>query len=120
MEKNELFVQSVALFQGVVLIVLAMLLIYGILLTVKALKKYNAVKSETGSEEKMNQSLGEVLKEHRQYCHMTQEYVAESLNVSRQAVSKWENGISEPGTSNLIALAKLYGVSVEELLKKVK
>lgn len=51
---------------------------------------------------------------------MTQEFVAESLGVSRQAVSKWENGTSDPSTSNLIALAKLYGVSVEELLGCLK
>lgn len=62
-------------------------------------------------------SLGEVLKEHRTRCHMTQEKVAESLGVSRQAVGKWESGASEPSTANLIALAKLYGVTVDELLQ---
>ena len=46
----------------------------------------------------------------------TQEYVAETLGVSRQAVSKWENGTSEPSTANLMALAKLYQVTVDELL----
>ena len=51
---------------------------------------------------------------------MTQEFVAESLGVSRQAVSKWESGSSDPSTSNLIALAKLFNVSVEELLQNVK
>ncbi|MBM6667116.1 helix-turn-helix transcriptional regulator [Lacrimispora saccharolytica] len=50
---------------------------------------------------------------------MTQEFVAEKVGVSRQAVSKWEKGLSEPSTSNLIALAKVFGVSVEELLKNV-
>ena len=48
---------------------------------------------------------------------MTQEFVAEALGVSRQAVSKWENGTSDPSTSNLIALAKLYGTSAETLLR---
>ena len=48
---------------------------------------------------------------------MTQENVAEALNVSRQAVSKWENGTSDPTTGNLLALARLYGVSAEELLQ---
>ena len=48
---------------------------------------------------------------------MTQEAVAEALNVSRQAVSKWENGSSDPTTGNLLALARLYGVSAEELLR---
>ena len=43
---------------------------------------------------------------------MTQEQVAEALGVSRQAVSKWENGTAEPSTSNLLALARLYGVDL--------
>lgn len=62
-------------------------------------------------------SLGEVLKAHRTRCNMTQEMVAESLGVSRQAVGKWESGNSEPSTANLIALARLYGVTVDELLR---
>lgn len=56
----------------------------------------------------IKRSLGEVLKQHREECKMTQEFVAESVGVSRQAVSKWENGTSDPSTSNLIALAKLF------------
>ena len=51
---------------------------------------------------------------------MTQEQLAMLLGVSRQAVSKWERGTSVPSTSHLIALAKLYGVSSEELQKSVK
>ena len=60
------------------------------------------------------------MKEHRIRCQMTQEFVAEHLGVSRQAVSKWENGTSDPSTSNLLALAKLYGVSPEELLNALQ
>lgn len=93
---------------------------YLFILLVKALKKYLR-SGETRKEKAMFQkSLGEVLKEHRTRCKMTQEFVAESLGVSRQAVSKWESGVSEPSTSNLLALAKLFGVSAEELLKNVK
>lgn len=62
-------------------------------------------------------SLGEALKENRMRCQMTQEFVAETLGVSRQSVSKWENGSSDPNTSNLLALAKLCGISAENLLK---
>jgi transcriptional regulator with XRE-family HTH domain len=51
---------------------------------------------------------------------MTQEFVAEAIGVTRQAVSKWENGTADPSTSNLLALAKLYGVNAEELLSQVK
>ena len=46
----------------------------------------------------------------------SQEYVAERLGVSRQAVSKWETGASEPSTANLRALAALYQVSLDELV----
>ena len=42
--------------------------------------------------------------------------MAEALGVSRQAVSKWETGTADPSTSNLLALAKLFGVPAEELL----
>ena len=51
---------------------------------------------------------------------MTQEFVAEYLGVSRQAVSKWEGGISDPSTSNLIALAKLFDTTPEDLLKEAR
>ena len=51
---------------------------------------------------------------------MSQEQVAEALGVSRQAVSKWENGTAEPSTSNLLALAKLYEVDVSELLRGIQ
>ena len=49
---------------------------------------------------------------------MTQEFVAEALGVSRQTVSKWERGLSDPSTTNLMALAKLFGTTAEELLKE--
>ena len=65
-------------------------------------------------------SLGEVLKRHRTECKMTQEFVAETLGVSRQAVSKWESGVSDPSTTNLMALAKLFNMTPEELLKEAQ
>lgn len=58
-----------------------------------------------------------VLKEYRNKCRMTQEFVAESVGVNRQAVSKWENGTTAPSTANFFALAKLYGISPEDLIK---
>ena len=95
-------------------------LIYLFILLIKALRKY--LKSEPVRKENkaVRRSLGEALKEQRTRCKMTQEFVAEHLGVSRQAVSKWENGTSDPSTSNLLALAKLYGISAEELLKEVQ
>ena len=88
-------------------------------LIVRALLKYIKSKDVRNEKAVVAQSLGEAIKTHRTECKMTQEFVAETLGVSRQAVSKWENGTSDPSTSNLISLAKLYGISAEELLKEV-
>ena len=95
-------------------------LVYLFVLLVKALRKYlkgNEIRRENAE---LFRSLGEVLKAHRLRCHMTQEFVAERLNVSRQAVSKWENGTSDPSTSNLLALAKLYDTDAGELLRQIQ
>ena len=91
-----------------------------IVLAIRALLKY--LRSGEIRKEKAEQrmSLAQVLKEQRQRCRMTQEFVADAIGVSRQAVSKWESGASEPSTTNLCALAKLYGVPAEELLRAVK
>lgn len=92
---------------------------YLFMLTVKALKKYIHSKEVREEKKAVARSLGEAIKENRIRCQMTQEFVAETLGVSRQSVSKWENGSSDPNTSNLIALAKLYKISPEDLLRCV-
>lgn len=92
-------------------------IVYLFILIVKALKKYFNSKEVREEKKAVAKSLGEALKENRIRCQMTQEFVAETLGVSRQSVSKWENGSSDPNTSNLIALAKLYKISPEELLE---
>lgn len=96
------------------------MLVYLVFLLIKALKKY--IKSEPARKEKAEsaKSLGEVLKRHRTECRMTQEFVAETLGVSRQAVSKWESGLSDPSTTNLMALAKLFHMTPEDLLKEAQ
>ncbi len=48
---------------------------------------------------------------------LSQEELAAKLGLSRQAVSKWERAEASPDTDNLICLAKLYGVSLDDLLK---
>ncbi len=96
------------------------LFIYLIVLLVRALRKYLRSGTDRKTPPAQAQSLGEALKAHRTRRNLTQEYVAESLGVSRQAVSKWENGTSDPSTANLMALAKLYGLSVDELLRQVE
>ena len=60
--------------------------------------------------------LYEKLYELRRSSGMSQEELAEKLGVSRQAVSKWESGATQPELSKLIELSKLYSVSVDELL----
>ena len=66
-------------------------LIVLIVLGIRALLKYlRAGKGDPA----VRRSLGEPLKAHRMKSTMTQEFVAESLGVSRQAVSKWETGVS--------------------------
>ena len=60
-------------------------------------------------------TIGERISELRRSASLSQEYVAEKLGVSRQAVSKWETDVSAPDTYNLIALSSLFGVSVEYL-----
>ena len=96
------------------------LVIYAALQGIEALRKYNRSGEVRREKAEARRTLGEVLKEHRVRCKMTQEFVAESLGVSRQAVSKWETGTADPSTSNLLALAKLFGVSAEELLQSVE
>lgn len=60
-------------------------------------------------------TIGERIAKCRKEKNLSQEYIAELLDVSRQAVSKWETGQTEPDTGNLIQLAKIFGVSVEYL-----
>ena len=96
------------------------LVVYAVMQGIKALKKYNRSEEVRKEKAEVRRSLGEVLKEYRVRCKMTQEFVAESLGVSRQAVSKWETGTADPSTSNLLALAKLFGISAEELLRSVE
>lgn len=56
------------------------------------------------------------LYELRKKHNLSQEELAEKLGVSRQAVSKWERSEASPDTDNIIALAKIYGLSLDELI----
>ena len=94
--------------------------IYLLVLLIRALRKYLRSGPVRQEKAEMAKSLGEAIKYHRTRCKMTQEFVAESIGVSRQAVSKWESGAADPSTSNLLSLAKLFGVPPEELLRSVE
>lgn len=64
-------------------------IVYLFILIVKALKKYVNSKEVREEKKAVAKSLGEALKENRLRCQMTQEFVAETLGVCRQSVSKW-------------------------------
>lgn len=59
---------------------------------------------------------GEYLKNLRKENKFSQEQLAEKLNISRQSISKWEQGISTPDIENFAKLAQLYNVSVDSLI----
>lgn len=65
----------------------------------------------------MNIEIANRLVNLRKNNSLSQEALAEKLGISRQAVSKWERAEASPDTDNLIMLARLYGVSLDELLK---
>lgn len=62
-------------------------------------------------------TLAENLARLRKAKHLSQLAAAEHLGISRQAISRWETGLSVPSTENLRRLAALYGVSLDELLR---
>lgn len=61
--------------------------------------------------------IGEKLKNSRINAGMTQEQIAEKINVSRQTISNWEAGKSLPDVINLIKISDLYQISLDDLLK---
>lgn len=52
----------------------------------------------------------------RKENNMTQEDLAEKLNVSRQTISKWENGVTFPDIDNILQLCKVFNISSDSLL----
>lgn len=61
--------------------------------------------------------LGDLLKKSRMKCNMKLEEAAEELGISRQRLSNWENGGSEPDLEMVRRVAELYGMTVDELLE---
>lgn len=64
--------------------------------------------------------LAKQLKFHREQVGLSQTRLAEKLNISRQSVSKWENGWGYPDIDNLILLSQLYDITIDDLLKENK
>ena len=65
----------------------------------------------------MNIETANRLLQYRKKHNLSQEELAAKIGVSRQAISKWERAEASPDTDNLILLAEIYGVSLDELLK---
>lgn len=65
----------------------------------------------------MEKTIGKKLYELRKQSGFTQDYIAEQLGVSAQAVSKWENDIACPDIMTLPNIAELYGITIDELFK---
>lgn len=68
--------------------------VYFVSLVVRALRKYIRTQDVREEKAEVRKTLAELLKENRIRCKMTQEFVAETIGVSRQAVSRWETGVS--------------------------
>lgn len=76
------------------LVLLAAVAGYLVWLSIRALRKYLASEPRRAEQARQARTLGETIRQYRTQCGMTQEFVAEALGVSRQAVSKWESGVS--------------------------
>lgn len=61
-------------------------------------------------------NLSEKIVMHRKSAGLSQEELAEKLNLSRQAVSRWESGTAMPDAGNILQLSKLFGVTADYLL----
>lgn len=61
-------------------------------------------------------TLGQKLKEIRKKLGLSQEQLAEIMNVSRQAITKWENDVGLPDTENLKEISHIFGVTIDYLL----
>ena len=63
---------------------------------------------------------GEIIFTLRKENHLTQEEIANNLNVSRQTISNWETGSAQPTIDKVIELSEIYQVSIDQLVGKNK
>jgi DNA-binding XRE family transcriptional regulator len=89
------------------------------ILGIRALCKYLNDSAARARVQPAVETLGASIKAHRMRCNMTQAFVADALGVSRQAVSKWESGACDPSTANRIALANLFKIAPQALLRGI-
>lgn len=76
---------------------------------------YNRTKRRT-----MKMKIGNKLNQLRKLSGMTQEQLAEKINVSRQTISKWESDNTSPDLESIVKISKIFHVSLDDLLKEAK
>ncbi|MCI8312978.1 MAG: helix-turn-helix transcriptional regulator [Lachnospiraceae bacterium] len=64
--------------------------------------------------------IGNKLNQLRKLSGMTQEQLAEKINVSRQTISKWESDNTSPDLESIVKISKIFHVSLDDLLKEAK
>lgn len=69
-------------------------------------------------KEMLNMKLAEKIYQERRKLGLSQEQFAERMDISRQAVSKWESGQSMPDLDKIVAMSQIFGVSTDYLLKE--
>ena len=90
------FTSISTLLMSLIVVVIIAAIVYLFILLIRALRKYLRSGEVRQENRAAVESLAKALKGHRERCRMTQEFVAESIGVSRQAVSKWETGAADP------------------------
>ena len=104
----------------IVFVVFVVLVVVLVALAIRALVSYLSTPTKGQAvSQTPSKTLAQALKDHRIRCNLTQSAVAQALGVSPQLVNQWETGELEPTMSNLSALAKLYGVTLAQLLQGV-
>ena len=111
---------KVTVFMIIVGIIFLCIFVGLLTLIVRALLKYIHSKDVRQEKSVVRKSLGEALKVHRTQCKMTQEFVAETIGVSRQAVSKWENDKSIPDITILKDISNKFNVDLNYLISGKK
>ena len=76
--------------------------------------------SKTNRKRRRKNDFRRQIKYYRKQAGLSQEKMAEKIGVSRQAITKWENGTGTPDIANLMAIANLFQISVDELLSNEK
>lgn len=76
---------------------------------IQLIKYYNFIR-------RITMDIGKLLKDYREKNNLTQENVANYLNISRQAISAWENNLSRPDLETLLLLSNIYKVSLNKLI----